>query len=69
MEKPKARWIVISVAHSAEEAQAASDLLTREGFLVRVSAEPADSDVQLYEIRCLSSEAIEARSLLSGLKY
>ncbi len=66
MMKREARWVVIHIAHSEEKAREIKDRLTREGFLVDMRP-VSDAGAQVFEIIALSSEAREARSLLSAL--
>ena len=67
MMKREARWVVIHMAHSEEKAREIRDRLTQEGFMVEFRPVSGDVGGQVYEILALSSEAREARSLLSEL--
>lgn len=59
-------WITIHMAHTAELANSAKDLLESEGFLVnlRPLAHSIAQGDNCYEIMVLKSEASEARELL-----
>ena len=65
MKNGGAKWVVIHIAHSEERAARASELLEREGFLVRVNpiARSITAD-PCFEVQALSCEAQEARDLL-----
>ena len=67
MTKIEARWVVIHMAHSEERAREIQEALTREGFMVDARPVSGDVGAQVYEILALSSEAREARALLSEL--
>lgn len=67
MTKIEARWVVIHMAHSEDKARQIQERLTQEGFLVNTRPVAGDIGAQVYEILALSSEAREARSLLSEL--
>ena len=59
-------WLTIQVMHSAEQADAARDLLEQEGFLVNVRplAHSVSQGENCFEIMVLKSEAAEAREVL-----
>lgn len=59
-------WLTIQVLHSAEQADAARDLLEQEGFLVNVRplAHSVSQGENCFEIMVLKSEAAEAREVL-----
>lgn len=59
-------WITIHMAHTAELANSAKELLESEGFLVnlRPLAHNIAQGESCYEIMVLKSEATEARELL-----
>lgn len=59
-------WITIQVLHTAEQAEAAQQILEAEGFLVNVHslAHSVSQGENCYEIMVLKSEANEARELL-----
>ena len=59
-------WLTIQVLHSAEQVDAARDLLEQEGFLVNVRplAHSVSQGENCFEIMVLKSEASEARDLL-----
>ena len=59
-------WITIHVAHTAEQADSAQQLLESEGFLVNVRplAHNVAQGDSCFEIMVLKSEASEARELL-----
>ncbi|MDO4357094.1 MAG: hypothetical protein Q4E13_11355 [Clostridia bacterium] len=59
-------WITIHMAHTAELASSAKELLESEGFLVnlRPLAHSVSQGENCFEIMVLKSEAAEARELL-----
>lgn len=60
------QWVVIHIAHSQASADAARELLEREGFMVRLSpiAKQATSGEAYFEVMTLPTEAKEARDLI-----
>ena len=67
MKRNAARWVVIHMAHSEEKAMAIKDRLTGEGFMIDVRPVSGEGGAQGFEILALSSEAREARTLLTEL--
>ncbi len=65
--KTAALWVVIQMAHSEERARVIQEKLTQEGFMVNIRPVSGEAGAQVYEILALSSEAREARSLLTEL--
>lgn len=59
-------WITINMAHTAELASSAKELLEREGFMVNLHplAHSLSQGENCFEIMVLKSEAAEARELL-----
>ena len=64
MKKSETAWVVVYMSQRRDEAQRAMDALAAEGFLVRMYPEGAESASGAFEIKCLQSEAREARDLL-----
>ena len=71
MKKNAARWVVISMVHGEDRALEAEQMLTREGFMVRLHSVYGENETgeQLYEVMALSSEAKEARQMLLEKGY
>ena len=67
MERNAARWVVIHMAHSEESAMEIRDRLKGEGFMIDVRPVSGEVGAQVFEILALSSEAREARTLLTEL--
>ena len=55
-------WRVIYIAHSASAARQVEQILSSEGFLVRIRQ--AERESALYELLALESEAREARAFI-----
>ena len=62
MKNAEGVWVVIHMAHSEQKAASAQELLTREGFMVRVRpvARTLSGECCL-ELQALKAEAKEAR--------
>ena len=70
MQKNESLWVVIHMAHSQERADQALELLTREGFMVKVRpVNRALGAEACYEVLALNSEAKEARDLLHEMGF
>lgn len=66
MRKHDSLWVVIHMAHSLKRCDAAVELLSGEGFMVRsrLIDKALDGGEDCYEILALNSEAKEARDFL-----
>lgn len=71
MREKNSLWVIIHMAHSEARANAAVDLLTREGFMVKTRPvnRALGSGEACYEVLALTSEAKEARDILQDMGF
>lgn len=60
-------WIVINMSHNKKKADKIKEILTNEGFLVKLRPvyKNVPEDDNYYEIMVLESEATEAHKILN----
>lgn len=65
MKREEADWVVVYMTNRREKAEKAAQTLEAENFLARIYPQGSESASGAFEVKCLMSEALEARNILT----